>query len=659
MLKSPLCYSAPATPPYLNYNTLEPCSEYNSYSAIGNQLAYNPQMRNFIKQTFASVVGSLLGLFIFFGLGTTGLLLLLIAVASRDTGPQVKDKSVLVYDLSLNITDAKPSSGTSTILQEALSGEDRNTVTLRTVLDTLEKARRDKRIVGIYLDGSGSSQGSDTGLATLKEVRAALERFRAAGKTIMAYNMDWEEREYYLSSVANTIVLNPLGALEINGLSAQPMFLAGALQKYGIGVQVLRVGKFKAAVEPFLLTKMSPENRQQTQKLLGDVWGEWRAAVGKSRKLSPQQLQAIADNQAVLLADEARKQGLVDKVAYFDEILGQLKQLTGNDKEDKTFRQISITEYAQVPGKSLGVERNSKNQIGVVYAEGNIVDGEGGLGEIGGDRFATMFRKLRQDDDIKAVVLRVNSPGGSATASEVIQREVLLTRKVKPVVVSMGDVAASGGYWIVTDANRIFAEPNTVTGSIGVFGLLLNVQKLANNNGITWDVVKTGRYADADMQTISRPKSPQELALYQRSVNQIYNLFLSKVAQGRKLPEQKVAEIAQGRVWSGVAAKDLGLVDEIGGLDAAIQYAAKQAKLGNDWELQEYPEARTFAERFLGQLAGEARSAFEGDRASGKLPASDPLTVEFHKLREEIAILQAMNDPQGVYARLPFTLKIN
>jgi protease-4 len=616
-------------------------------------------MRNFIKQTFASVVGSLLGLFIFFGLGTTGLLLLLIAVASRDTGPQVKDKSVLVYDLSLNITDAKPSSGTSTILQEALSGEDSNTVTLRTVLDTLEKARRDKRIVGIYLDGSGSSQGSDTGLATLKEVRAALERFRAAGKTIMAYNMDWGEREYYLSSVANTIVLNPLGALEINGLSAQPVFLAGALQKYGIGVQVLRVGKFKAAVEPFLLTKMSPENRQQTQKLLGDVWGEWRAAVGKSRKLSPQQLQTIADNKAVLLADEARKQGLVDKVAYFDEILGQLKQLTGNDKEDKTFRQISITEYAEVPGKSLGVERNSKNQIGVVYAEGNIVDGEGGLGEIGGDRFATMFRKLRQDNDIKAVVLRVNSPGGSATASEVIQREVLLTRKVKPVVVSMGDVAASGGYWIVTDANRIFAEPNTVTGSIGVFGLLLNVQKLANNNGITWDVVKTGRYADADMQTISRPKSPQELALYQRSVNQIYNLFLSKVAQGRKLPEQKVAEIAQGRVWSGVAAKDLGLVDEIGGLDAAIQYAAKQAKLGNDWELQEYPEARTFAERFLGQLASQARSAFEGDRASGKLPASDPLTVEFHKLREEIAILQAMNDPRGVYARLPFTLKIN
>jgi protease-4 len=612
-------------------------------------------MRNFFKQTFASVVGTLLGLFIFLGLGTGGLLLLLIAVASRDTGPQVKDKSVLVFDLSLNITDAKPSSGTSSVLQEALTGEDNNTVTLRTVLDTLEKARRDKRIVGIYLNGSRSSEATGTDFATLKEVRAALERFRAAGKTILAYNINWRERDYYLSSVANTIVLNPLGEMEIDGLSAQPLFLTGALEKYGIGVQVIRVGKFKAAVEPFLLTKLSPENRQQTQKLLGDVWGEWRAAVGKSRKLNPQQLQAIADNQAVLIADQARQRGLVDKVAYFDQVLGELKQLTGEDKETKSFHQISLTKYAEVPGKSLGVERNSENQIAVVYAEGNIVDGQGGVGDVGGDRFARILRKLRQDGDVKAIVLRVNSPGGSATASEVIQREVRLTGQVKPVVVSMGNVAASGGYWIVTDAKRIFAEPNTITGSIGVFGLLLNFQKLANNNGITWDVVKTNRYADS--QTASRPKSPQELALYQRSVNRIYNLFVSKVAQGRKLPEQKVAEIAQGRVWSGLAAKEIGLVDEIGGLDAAIQYAAKQAKLGEDWELQEYPEVRTFEQRLLGQLTREVRSVLGSNHASGQLP-SDPLTAELHKLREEIAILQAMNDPLDVYARLPFNFQI-
>lgn len=612
-------------------------------------------MRNFLKQTFASAVGSLLGLFIFFGLGTAGLLLL-IAVASRDTGPEVKDKSVLVFDLSLNITDAKPSSGTSAALQEALTGEDNNTVTLRTVLDSLEKARRDKRIVGIYIDGSRSSEATGGDFATLKEVRAALERFRAAGKTILAYNMNWSERDYYLSSVANTIVLNPLGEMEIDGLSSQPLFLTGALQKYGIGVQVIRVGKFKAAVEPFLLTKLSPENRQQTEKLLGDVWGEWRAVVGKSRKLDPQQLQAIADNQAVLLAEEARQRGLVDKVAYFDQVLGELKQLTGEDKETKTFHQISLTKYTEVPGKSLGVERNSENQIAVVYAEGNIVDGSGGVGEVGGDRFARIFRRLRQDENVKTVVLRVNSPGGSATASEVIQREVRLTGQVKPVVVSMGNVAASGGYWIVTDAKRIFAEPNTITGSIGVFGLLLNFQKLANNNGITWDVVKTNRYADS--QTASRPKSPQELALSQRSVNQIYNLFVSKVAQGRKLPEQKVAQIAQGRVWSGLAAKEIGLVDEIGGLDAAIQYAAKQAKLGENWELKEYPEVRTFEQRLLGQLSREVRSVLGSDRASGQLPPPDPLTGELHKLREEIAILQTMNDPVGVYARLPFNLRI-
>ena len=613
-------------------------------------------MRNFIKQTFASVVGSVLGLFIFFGLGTGALILLLIVFASRDTAPEVKDKSMLVFDLSLKITDAKPRSGTGAAIESALSGEQDNTLTLRTVLDTLEKARRDKRIVGLYLDGTHSSGGTGSGLATLKEVRAALERFRAAGKTILAYNMDWVQGEYYLSSVANTIVVNPLGQMAVKGLSTQPMFLAGALQKYGIGVQVIREGKYKGAVEPFLLTKLSPENRLQNEKLLGDLWGEWCSAVGKSRKLSPQQLQAIAYNQGLLLATDAKASGLVDQVAYFDQVLGQLKQLTGNNKEDKIFRQISLSKYADVPGKSLGVERSSQNQIAVVYAEGEIVDGQGSISEVGGDRFAKMLRRLRQDHDVKAVVLRVNSPGGSATAAEVMQREVRLIGQVKPVVVSMGNVAASGGYWISADANRIFAEPNTITGSIGVFGLAFNVQKLANNNGITWDVVKTARYADS--QTVSRPKTPQELALSQRSVDRIYDLFLSKVAAGRKLPEQRVAQIAQGRVWSGVAAKQVGLVDEIGGLDAAIGYAAKQAKLGDDWELQEYPQARSFEQRLLGRLAGEARSAALGDSSELPLEPANPLTAEFHKLQGEIGILQAMNDPLGVYARLPFNLRI-
>ncbi|MBD2604269.1 signal peptide peptidase SppA [Scytonema hofmannii FACHB-248] len=611
-------------------------------------------MHNFLKQTFASLIGSLLGLIIFCGVGTSTLFfLLIIAATSKDTGPLVKDKSVLVFDLATKITDSEPSS--NEVFQQALSGEIENRMSLRKVIDALEKARRDKRIVAIYLDATHSSAGSSVaGFATLKEIRQELEKFRASGKKIIAYGMELGEREYYLSSVADTIIVNPLGAMEVNGLSTQTMFLTGALQKYGIGVQIVRVGKFKGAVEPYILPKLSLENRQQTQKLLDDVWSEWRTAVGKSRKLTPQKLQAIADNQAVLMADEAKAGGLVDRVDYFDEVVSDLKKLTDSDKEDKTFRQIDLAEYAGVSGKEFGIERDSKNKVAVVYAEGEIVDGEGNDSEVGGDRFAKTFRKLQQDKNVKAVVLRINSPGGSATAAEVMQREIRLTRKIKPVVVSMGDVAASGGYWIASDSNRIFAEPNTITGSIGVFGLLLNGQKLANDNGITWDSVKTGRYADS--QTVSRPKSPEELAVYQRSVNHIYNLFLNKVSQGRKLPQQKVAEIAQGRVWSGVAAKQIGLVDEIGGIDAAIDYATKSAKLGNDWELQEHPRHSTFEERFFGRATQEVRTILGIEKATTKSP--DLLTAEFQKLQKELAIMQKMNDPLGVYARLPFNLTI-
>ncbi|KYC36819.1 signal peptide peptidase SppA [Scytonema hofmannii PCC 7110] len=610
-------------------------------------------MRNFLKQTFASLVGSLLGLFIFCGLGTTGLLLLLFAAASsKDVGPLVKDKSMLVFDLSMNITDGEPSTGE--LLEKALSGEEVNRMSLRSILNALEKARLDKRIIGIYLDASRTSQGSVAGFATLKEIRQELEKFRAAGKKIVAYGSDWGEREYYLSSVADNIVVNPLGAMEVNGLSTQPMFFAGALQKYGVGVQVVRVGKFKGAVEPFVLTKLSTENRQQIQTLLNDVWTEWRTVVGSSRKIAPTQLQNIVDNQALLLAEQAKANRLVDKVAYFDEVVSDLKKLTESDKDERTFRQININEYAAVPGKSLGIERESKNKIAVVYAEGEIVEGQGENGEIGGDRFAKIFRQLRQDKNVKAVVLRINSPGGSATASEVMQREVRLTHQEKPVVVSMGDIAASGGYWIATDSKRIFAEPNTITGSIGVFGVLINAQKLANDNGITWDSVKTGKYAD--VQTVARPKSPEELALYQRNVNRVYSVFINKVAQGRKLSEQKVVEIAQGRVWSGVAAKKIGLVDEIGGLDSAMKHAASAANLGDNWEVQEYPRLGTLEERLFGRAAQETQAILGIDKL--KLRAPDPLMAEFEKLQKELAIVQKMNDSLGIYARLPINLRI-
>jgi protease-4 len=340
----------------------------------------------------------------------------------------------------------------------------------------------------------------------------------------------------------------------------------------------------------------------------------------------------------------------VDTIAYEDQVFTDLKKLTGNSEKDQTFTKISLADYAEVPGKSS----NSDHKIAIVYAEGEIVNGSGDEGQIGGDNFAKVFSKIRQNDQIKAVVLRINSPGGSATAAEIMQREIKLTRQIKPVIVSMGDVAASGGYWIASDSNRIFAQANTITGSIGVFGVLFNGQKLGNNNGITWDTVKTAQYAD--QQTISRPKSPQELAVYQRSVNRIYNLFLEKVSQGRKIPTAKVAEIAQGRVWSGTAAKQIGLVDEIGGLNVAIEYAAKQAKLGTDWEIQEYPRVSTFPERLFGKKLDETKAKLGIEKTQTK--NSNPLINELGKLQQEIKTLQTMNDPQGIYTRLPVNFKI-
>jgi protease IV len=604
-------------------------------------------MREFFKQTFASLIGSLFGLTLFFTFGTVGLITLIVT-ASKDHKPLVKNDSILVIDLSLNIQDTNPNNSTSKVINDALSGERDHVISLRSVVTAIDKATTDKRIIAIYLDGSKSGTLA-SGLATLKEVRSALERFRKSGKKIIAYNLSWDKKEYYLSSVANKIIINPLGMIELNGLRSEPMFLTGALDKYGIGVQVIRVGKYKSAVEPYILKQLSPENKQQTEQLLGDIWTDFKNTVATGRKINPQQIQNLADNQPLLNPEEAKKQGLIDKIAYNDEVNTELKQLTGSSEKEDSFRKISIGTYAEVADISKENITDSDHQIAVVYAVGEIVDGEGDNNQIGSDRFASLLKKIRADEKIKALVLRVNSPGGSATASDIIQRELILTKKVKPVIISMGDVAASGGYWISTYGDRIFAEENTITGSIGVFGLLMNVQKLANNNGITWDLVKTSKYADAN--TISRPKTPEELAIIQKTVDQIYYKFLEKVAQSRKIPLQKVAEIAQGRVWSGQQAKQIGLIDDIGGLDQAIAFAVKQAKLGKNWQLREYPQKRNFADRLL-KTIGE-------DDEQTKQTKTTPLTKEFEKLQSELEVLKSLNDPQGIYARLPFNLKID
>ncbi|MBD2092688.1 signal peptide peptidase SppA [Microcoleus sp. FACHB-1515] len=589
-------------------------------------------MRSFFKSVLASFVALLL----FVGLGVGGFALLIAALtAIGSSKPAIKDDTILAFDLSLNIADASSTPGVSSLI----TGSTPNTIALRTVTRAIDQAAKDDRISGLYLSGDLTS---GLGWASLRELRQSLEAFRAAGKPIFAYETQGSEREYYLNSVANTVLVNPSGAIEFNGLRSETAYYANALQKFGIGVQILRVGRFKSAVEPFIRPNSSPESRQQTQQLLNDIWGEFLASVGKSRTLTTRQLTTIANTQGLLLADQAVQAGLADDVAHPDEVAAQLRAVTGEDKPDgeEAFRQISVPNYLA----AIDPERSSGNRIAVIYAEGNIVDREGGSGQIGGDALAEQIRKLREDDDVKAIVIRVNSPGGSASASDVIAREVKLSADRKPVIISMGDTAASGGYLMSTFATEIFASPNTITGSIGVFGLLPNVQRLANNNGITWDTVETNPFADS--QTIARPKTPQELAIGQRVVNQIYDRFVSDVSTGRKLDRNRVNEIAQGRVWSGIQAEKIGLVDQLGGLNAAIQSAADRAKLGEDFEIDSYPRSRSFREQFFRDLFSNQEQG-------------DPFSVELQQLQSQLETLRSLNDPQGTYMRLPINFEID
>lgn len=597
-------------------------------------------MRDFFKTTLATIVG----LTLFSGISLLGLVLLIagLAVSGQSSAIQVKDNSVLTFDLAKQITDSKSDRNAREFINDAVSGELDDGLTLRSVTNALDYAARDPKITALYLSNSSSASRNASGYAQLKEIHDALLRFKASGKKIYAYNVEWREKEYYLASVADSIAINPIGGMEFNGLSAQTMFYSTALEKFGIGVQAIWRGKYKSAIEPYLRQRSSEPSKEQTRKLLGDLWGEFLTTTGKDRNIPVPALQALVESKGVLTPEEAKTAKLVDRVAYPDQIQDELKKISGEDAKTKSFRGISLSNYIEARDTTLNDKRG--DEVAVLYAEGSIVDGGGGPGSIGGDRFSRQIRKLRTDDKVKAIVLRINSPGGSAVASDLIQREVILARKAKPVVVSMGAVAASGGYWIATYSDRIYAQPNTITGSIGVFGLLPNIQKIANDNGITWDVVKTGKFADAE--TINRPKTKEEIAIVQKLIGDIYDQFLTKVSESRKLDRAKVSEIAQGRVWSGAEALKIGLVDELGGLDDAIQDAAKRAKLGTNWHVEEYPESTPLEERLIKGLFG---AQIKANQAS--LP-SDPFNQEFKKLKADFNNLRTLNDPQGIYLRM-------
>ena len=617
-------------------------------------------MKQFFVVFFANLMALLVILMIPVLLG-----IILIASASMNpnfsSGIQVPDGAVLVFDLSLNLTDSPEHDTESDPLKNAFSSSQAESICLHHVIVAIRHAAKDSRIKALYLQGALQPQDFGTGYSNLMELRTAIQEFKDSGKTVISYMEAPTSKDYFLNCIANKVYLNPYGELETPGIASEKMYFFDLFVKYGIQVQVTRVGKYKSAVEPFILDKMSVADREETHRLISDIWGDYITTVCASRpgkNITPDSLQTLIDTEGFIEADKALSSGLVDALKYRGDVIKELAEMAKPDSTDESsFKQIALRDYYAAT-KPVSTK---DSKIAVLYLEGEIVDGEGAASSIGGDRFAAYLRYLAAEKSVKAVVLRVNSPGGSAFASEVIQHEIIELRKSgKPVIVSMGNYAASGGYWVSAFSDCIYAEPNTITGSIGVFGMFFNVKGLADKLGVTTDTEKVGNFADFD--TIYRPKTDQELNLAQLQVNDLYHKFVLKVSKGRKIDEAKVEEIAQGRVWTGKAALEIGLVDKMGGLDDAIQDAADRAQVSKgSYTVMEYPRTLKLAEKLAMALAGYKEPVMSVDPTIS-IPATsvdaNPLFKATDALRSQLSSLRNYNDPMGLYARLPLGFEL-
>ena len=502
------------------------------------------------------------------------------------------------------------------------------------ILKAIKYAKTDENIKAIYLD----FQSIPAGFATIEEIRNALIDFKESKKPIYAYNELFTQGSYYLNSIADKLYIHPQGIIEVKGLGAQVMFYKGALEKLDIEPQIIRHGKFKSAVEPFMLDKMSEANKLQTRSYMGSLWNFWKDGVAKARKVSSEQVQKIADDLSMSSAQNALSEKLVDGIKYKDELLEEFKTLTGAESIEK-IKTVRLAKYIDAVDIKQDV---TTDKIAVIYANGEIKDGEGSEHIIGGDRISKAVREARLDKTVKAIVLRVNSPGGSSLASDLIWREVMLAKKVKPVIASMGDVAASGGYYISCATNKIYSSPNTITGSIGVFGLMFSGEKLLKNKiGISIDTVLTAKYGD--FGSIYRPLSAYERDVIQREVEKIYDDFIGKVAEGRKMTKAQVDSIGQGRVWSGIDAKKIGLVDEFGGLDKAIAEAAKMANL-KEYRLQSLPKQKEPFQAIIEELNGETSTYFAKHFLGDEY-------VYYKRIKE-------ITSQQGILMRMPYDVEI-
>lgn len=536
-------------------------------------------MKQFFKFVLATVVGIILStiIIIFVVAG------IIAGAASSDKTTQVDANSILHIEIKYPISERTPNNPLANLSFLGLDGD--KSVGLKDILANIKKAKTDSNIKGILLDESYMLSGQ----ATTEEIRNALIDFKKSGKFVIAYAEVYTKGFYYLASVADKVYLNPKGVFEFDGFSSQTMFFKGALDKLGIEAQVIRVGTFKSAVEPMILTKMSDANRLQVTSYVNSLYDHYLTGISEARHINKDSLFNYANEARIQQPEDALRLKMVDGLKYRDELLAELKSKLGI-KQKSDISSVELSEYTKAENSSDSKEI-STNRIAVVYASGEITSGEGDDNSIGSETTAKALRKVRMDDKIKAVVLRVNSPGGSSLASDVIWREVMLTKKVKPIIVSMGDVAASGGYYISCAADSIIAEPNTITGSIGIFAILPNMQKLFNDKlGITFDGVKTGQYAD--LGNTSRPLTPAERQILQNQINHGYDDFTKAVATGRHKTQAYINSIGQGRVWTGEQAVKIGLVDRLGNINDAVKSAAKMAKL-KDYRLVAYPEQKS------------------------------------------------------------------
>ena len=582
---------------------------------------------------FASALGLVVGIFLLFAI------LIGIGAAMGDQQvTEVKDKSVLHIKLDFEIKERGANGPFGNF--DPSTFESKPSVGLNDILKSLKNAANDDKIKGIYLD----MQSVPAGMATVEEIRNALLDFKESGKWIVSYSEIYTQKAFYLASVSDELWLNPQGMVEWKGLGAQMMFMKGLFEKLEVEPQIIRYGKFKSAVEPLILDKMSEANRLQTMTYMSDLWNKMLTGISEGRGKSVEELDKMAQDATIQNGKDALENGLVDALLFKDQVIDNLRARLEIEDEDEKINFIGLAKYKNAPTpKDEDKKASKKEKIAVIYAVGGIEGGQGDDETIGSEKISAEIRKARKDDKIKAIVLRVNSPGGSALASDVIWREVVLAREVKPVVVSMGDVAASGGYYIACAADTILAQPNTITGSIGVFGVLMNAQKMVNNKlGIMIDTVKTNRFAD--LGTPFRPLSEVERDIIQNGVNEIYLDFITKVAQGRGMTTAEVDSIGQGRVWSGEDALEIGLVDLLGGIDDAVEIAAGMAKVEN-YRVVEYPAQKDPMQALVEDITGKGEEAFLKHRLG-----------QYYEYVKDVEELMNM---KGVQARMPYQLYID